>query len=194
MANTQPLPLFPLSEVLFPGGEIALRIFEARYIDMVGRCMRTESPFGVILIKHGSEVGAAETFDVGTFARIQDWRTDNDGLLGITALGQERFVLEESYRDASGLYMGLVRSLPSEPPCPVPREYSGLADLLDIAERGDGAAAAADAVWLSYRLAERLPVDRDFKQALLECDNAIERLGRMIKLLESGLIVQSTYD
>jgi Lon protease-like protein len=59
------ISLFPLNIVLFPDGPLPLRIFETRYVDMVRRCMREDQAFGVVLIREGSEVGHAETYDVG---------------------------------------------------------------------------------------------------------------------------------
>src|SRR5215475_10618653 len=77
------LPLFPLNTVLFPEGPLSLRIFEPRYVDMIGRCMRESSPFGVLAILSGAEVGAiAATAELGTTARIVDFSKLPDGLLG----------------------------------------------------------------------------------------------------------------
>ena len=73
------LPLFPLNTVLFPGGPLKLRIFEPRYVDMIGRCMRTEQPFAVALIVEGREVGPARTASIGTSARIVDFERLRDG-------------------------------------------------------------------------------------------------------------------
>ena len=53
------LPLFPLKTVLFPDGVLPLKVFEARYVDMVRECMKSDAPFGVVLIRSGQEVGAA---------------------------------------------------------------------------------------------------------------------------------------
>ena len=54
-----PLALFPLQAVLFPGGRLGLKIFEARYLDLAGHCLRSATPFGVICLRHGSEAGRA---------------------------------------------------------------------------------------------------------------------------------------
>ena len=63
------LPLFPLNTVLFPGGLLPLRVFEARYMDMTRECLKAEQPFGVCLIKDGKEVGTpANPEPVGTLA------------------------------------------------------------------------------------------------------------------------------
>jgi Lon protease-like protein len=88
------IPLFPLRTVLFPDGPLPLRIFESRYIDMVGQCMKNESPFGVLLIMEGQETGLATTHEVGTLANITDWYQGSDGLLGVTAVGGQRFRLQ----------------------------------------------------------------------------------------------------
>src|SRR5689334_2525159 len=53
---TQKLPIFPLNTVLFPGAPIQLHIFEERYRLMIGRCLEQSSPFGVALLRSGSEV------------------------------------------------------------------------------------------------------------------------------------------
>jgi len=86
------IPLFPLNAVLFPGGSLPLRIFEARYIDLVRNCMRSGDGFGIVLIVEGPEAGGpAQTCDVGTYARIIDFSQQPDGLLGIHAVGERRF-------------------------------------------------------------------------------------------------------
>src|SRR6185295_8191885 len=85
------LPLCPLNSVLFPGGPLPLRIFEPRYVDMVGTCLREQRGFGVVLIREGSEVGAAEFETLGTLARIVDFHMLSDGLLGLTTIGERRF-------------------------------------------------------------------------------------------------------
>ena len=112
------VPLFPLSTVLFPGGPLPLRIFEARYLDMIGRCMKDESPFGVVLIREGAEVGQAETHDIGTLARIVDWYQGSDGLLGVTAVGEDRFQLLSTRKQADGLNIGAIEDIAPEPATP----------------------------------------------------------------------------
>src|SRR5690606_41531465 len=91
-------PLFPLKTVLFPGGVLPLRIFEPRYVDMIGRCMKRPQKFGVLLIVEGSETGAAQTAEIGTLAEIVDWHQEADGLLGIVAAGRDRFRPEPTSR------------------------------------------------------------------------------------------------
>src|SRR3954452_16372565 len=93
--HAQPLPLFPLGTVLFPGGVLPLRIFEVRYLDMIGKCHRAGAPFGVVSLTQGSEVrqpGATEAFaTVGTLATIDEFDAPRPGLLVIRAVGVHRF-------------------------------------------------------------------------------------------------------
>ena len=75
------IPLFPLRTVLYPGGPLPLRIFEPRYLDMISRCLKNDAPFGVVLIREGSEIGPATTYEIGTLAKIIDWYQGSDGVL-----------------------------------------------------------------------------------------------------------------
>ena len=89
------LPLFPLRTVLFPRMPLSLRIFEERYKLMIGRCLETNAPFGVVLIRSGEEVdGPAEPYDVGTTARIARVQRLEEGRMNLVALGQQRFRIE----------------------------------------------------------------------------------------------------
>src|ERR1700741_533771 len=91
------LPLFPLNAVLFPQGVLPLKVFEARYTDMVRDCMKAEMPFGVVLIKAGAEVGAvAEPELIGTLAHIKDWDMESLGVLLLRAEGGARFRIVET--------------------------------------------------------------------------------------------------
>src|SRR3569623_49234 len=112
MAKRLHLPLFPLNSVLFPGGVLPLRIFEPRYMEMVSVCMKEQSGFGVSLILSGKEVGeAATTYEVGTLVNIIDWDQRDDGLLGITVQGQQRFRIHATNVRSSQLVMAEVELL-----------------------------------------------------------------------------------
>jgi Lon protease-like protein len=91
------LPLFPLNTVLFPGGVLPLKVFETRYVDMVRQCMKSETPFGVVRIKSGQEVGvAAEPETVGCLANIMQWDMQDLGVLLLRTQGGERFRIIET--------------------------------------------------------------------------------------------------
>ncbi|HEY4445612.1 MAG TPA: LON peptidase substrate-binding domain-containing protein [Steroidobacteraceae bacterium] len=176
------IALFPLNIVLFPGGPLPLRIFETRYVDMVRRCMREAQVFGVVLIREGSEVGPAETFDVGTLAKIVDFHQLSDGLLGLSCLGQQRFRILSSSRQADGLNVGEVDYLAPEPAMAVPERHARLAELLksvlpQLGEVYEGFDMHLDdAAWVGHRLAEILPIPLTDKQMCLELDDPIQRL------------------
>ena len=186
---TRELPLFPLSTVLFPGGPLSLRIFEARYLDMVASVLRGDNRFGVVAIRAGSEVGQAETFTVGTTAEIVDWQ-HNGGLLAITAVGRDSFTIEESYRRPDGLYVGSVQWLDEPPATPLPPEHAKLKSLLESLLRqlpiySGVATAYDDAVWVGARLAEILPFTVVLKQSLLETRDPLARLDKIAAALSS---------
>ncbi len=97
---TMTLPLFPLNTVLFPGQLLPLHIFEDRYRQMIGECLQTGTPFGVVLIRSGKEVGAAaEPHDVGTTAHIIQVDRLDDGRMNIICVGNARFRLQHTYHD-----------------------------------------------------------------------------------------------
>ncbi len=88
------LPLFPLNSVLFPGATLPLHIFEERYKKVVNLCLESNSPFGVLLIRSGSEVDeAAEPFEIGTTARIVRVQHLDAGRMNLICLGEQRFRL-----------------------------------------------------------------------------------------------------
>ena len=185
------IPIFPLNTVLFPGGPLPLRIFESRYIDMVSRCMKLDSPFGVLLIKDGHEAGLATTYDVGTLAKIIDFYQGSDGLLGITALGGQRFRLRSNERQHDGLNIGEVDLIEPEASLALPEEYRALPDMLsnvlddlgrlyDMRDR-----QLKNAVWVTYRFLEILPIALDRKQSSLESNDTAARLRLVDELLDS---------
>jgi len=185
------IALFPLHTVLFPGGPLPLRIFETRYTDMVRRCMRTQEPFGVVMIQEGDEAGVvATTATVGCTARIVDFHTLHDGLLGISCVGERKFRVLRVWRADDGLNMGEVAWLPVEPELPVPAECERLASTLrraleELAEHYENVARKFDdAAWIGARIAELLPIELADKQALLELDDPIERLRSLLTVVK----------
>jgi Lon protease-like protein len=176
------IALFPLNIVLFRDGPLPLRIFETRYVDMVRRCMRETQTFGVVLIREGREVGPAETFDVGTLAKIVDFHQLADGLLGLSCIGLERFRIQSRSRQADGLNLAGVDWLTPEPAMAVPPRHARLQELLQnvlpqLGEVYEGIEMRLDdAAWVGHRLAEILPIPLADKQACLELDDPIQRL------------------
>ena len=176
--------------MLFPGGPLPLRIFEPRYVDMVKDCVRNDAPFGVLLIGEGGETGGATTHDIGTLARITDWYLGSDGLLGVTAVGEQRFRLISSEREDNGLNMGEIDVLPDEPFVPMPDEYRSMAQILSSVLDDLGRLYEAldrrfdDAGWVTSRFVEILPLELEQKQLCLEQNDPLGRLKIVHALLK----------
>lgn len=180
------IPLFPLHNVLFPGGVLPLRIFEPRYLEMVSACMKEGTGFGIALILSGNEVGeAAKTYDVGSYARIIDWTMRDDGFLGISVQSEQRFRILASEVRPNKLIHAEVEMLEEQQPQTFPQEYSLAVDLLrDIIAKVGGHYAEIparydDPLWVSGRLAELLPIELLQKQHLLQMDDPLQRLERL---------------
>jgi Lon protease-like protein len=185
------IPLFPLNTVLFPGGPLPLRIFESRYLDMISRCMKDDTPFGVLLIKEGREVGPVATYTVGTLANVVDWYQGSDGLLGLTAVGAQRFQLLRTDRQPDGLNVGKVELLPSPEPTPLPTDYAALPHILDSVMNDLGLLYENlerrfdDAVWVAHRFVEILPIGLEQKQLWLESDDVLACLKMIEEVLHN---------
>ena len=180
------LPLFPLNTVLFPGGPLSLRIFEPRYLDMVRRCLKDSSAFGVVLIIEGAEAAAAPVIaTTGTSARLVDFDTLPDGLLGIVCVGERRFRVRSRALQSDGLNLGEVEYAPEEEQRPLPVELAHLAELLrELLPKLGGAythveGRYADAGWVANRWAEILPLALPEKLELLELADPLARLAKV---------------
>ena len=187
-AQTRELPLFPLNSVLFPGGRLRLKVFEARYLDLMATCLREDVPFGVCLIKQGSEVGAAAIPElVGTRARIASADMDAPGLMHVVAVGEGRFVLEDSRLEADQLRVGRVHDKEDEAAVPLPLHCRGaLAFLNALALQLPDAGLDEirdDATWVGFRLAELLPLKLRVRQAMLEMNDAVKRLEILLEFM-----------
>jgi uncharacterized protein len=177
------LPLFPLHTVLLPGGPLQLQIFEPRYVDMIGRCMRAGTPFGVVRIIEGSEAGAVnDTATTGTSARIIDFHTLSNGLLGLLCLGERVFRLQSRHTQADGLVIGQVSWQIPHASVPVAPQFADLVTALrEVLPRLPPTYAHIprnfeDAEWVGYRLLELLPLTAEQRQHSLEVHDPVGRL------------------
>jgi Lon protease-like protein len=185
------LPLFPLELVLLPEEPLPLHIFEERYREMIGECLRAKTSgfgrqdFGVVLAK-GQEIS-----NVGCSAQIVTiTRKYDDGRMDILTVGKRRFEIlltneEKSYLRASveffddegsdtpgeteaenavRLFREIMRRLhqASEMPVHLPQPYRHL----------------------SFRLAASLPLALEFKQRLLSLRNEPERLQQVVHSMD----------
>jgi Lon protease-like protein len=190
----QSLPLFPLGTVLFPGGVLPLRIFEVRYLDMIGKCHKAGAPFGVVSLTQGAEVrqpGAGrESFaTVGTLATISEMESPRPGLMLIRAVGQQRFRITSSDQLRHGLWVADVERIDADKPVPVPDDLRGTSEALGrlITSLREKAVPGEpmpiqeplqldDCGWVANRWCELLPLPVQLKQRMMELDNPLVRL------------------
>jgi Lon protease-like protein len=192
--ESRTLPLFPLGTVLFPDGPLTLRIFEPRYVDMVRRCMRDLTGFGVVLLVQGPEAGESTiaTAAIGTEAKIVDFYQLDDGLLGLTCIGQRRFRLQRAWRQDDGLNVGEVEDLPADAVQGIPADCAHLPPLLRrlFPQLGDPYSFVeprwADAGWVANRIAEIAPLDAEIKQSLLQMSDPLARLRELAPMVREG--------
>jgi len=172
------IPLFPLKTVLLPGNTLGLKVFEPRYLDMVATCMRENSGFGVVLIHDGEETGVdSEIYSVGTSVTISDWEHRADGLLGITALGIERFEILTTGTQPDGLTIAEVKILGESNTREIPEQFHYMHELLDHISAQEGRIGTTDQPFcdILYQLIYLLPLEVTLKQRLLEIPDCSER-------------------
>lgn len=201
-AELRSLPLFPLRTVLFPDGLLSLKVFEARYLDLVGRCLREGQPFGVVALRQGGEVrqpGEPVEFEpVGCTARLVDVDSSQPGILQVRCRGEQRFRLHGQQLQDDGLWVGEVELLPADA-VNLPGEA-----LLDCA-RGLANAIQTlrlkgplpflepfrfeDAGWIANRWCEILPIPQAARQKLMELQEPQVRLQLVDQFLrQKGII------
>lgn len=208
------LPLFPLGTVLYPGGVLPLRIFEVRYLDMIGKCHRLGAPFGVVALTHGAEVQrpadagptgdafAQEDFHgVGTLATITQLSRPQPGLIEIRCTGTQRFSITRREKLRHGLWVADVQQLPPDQPTPVPADLLSIARALSnliqrLQERGvppqqlplQPPYQLGDCGWVANRWCELLTLPLELQQRLMALDNPLVRLELVGDILErSGI-------
>jgi Lon protease-like protein len=191
-ADPREIALFPLHTVLLPGGLLPLRIFEPRYVDLVGRCLRGNEIFGVVLIQAGEESGSAvRTAAVGTAARIVDFQPLADGLLGVLCRGERRFRIISHHQQPDGLNCAAVDWLSEAAPEPLEPVFVPLARMVREAFASLTNSQRFiephydDAGWVSHRLAEMMPLEPALLQRLLELERPGERLRLLAPLIDA---------
>lgn len=202
------VPLFPLKTVLFPAGVLPLKVFETRYIDMMRECMKDGSPFGVVLIKSGQEVGAAaEPEEVGCLAYITDWDMETLGLMMLRTRGGNRFrILATRVLPDQRLEAQIQLIAADDDAAVVSDIHVTCATTLKIviddihakgrAEQGDAFISPFSqpiqldsASWVANRWCEILPIPLKARQKLLELQDAQSRLSIVHQYLQQHRIV-----
>ncbi|MBT3531439.1 MAG: LON peptidase substrate-binding domain-containing protein [Gammaproteobacteria bacterium] len=197
MSSSRTIPLFPLRIVMFPRGRAELQIFERRYIDLIRNCLKTNTGFGICLLKTGEETIREDSQQTvhrtGTYANIVDWDQLDNGLLSITAEGQNKFHIDNCWQEESGLLMAEAAfsnsDLVDNEQIPVDDEFAPLTDLLQNLEshpliEQKKLIIDYDNLWdLGWRLGDLIPIANEQKQQLLEIDDPWDRIESIERLV-----------
>jgi Lon protease-like protein len=197
------LPLFPLQVVLFPDALLNLKIFEARYLDLVADCLRTKEPFGVVCLHQGSDTMRSgkpvQIENVGVLATIEDVDAEQAGILRVRCRGGQRFRLKQAAEQGgNGLWTAPVELIAAEPvrlPGPAMLQtVNALAEAIrKLNELGRTPFARPyrldDAGWVANRWCELLPVSLAAKQKLMELDDPVIRLSLVDGFLRDKKVI-----
>ncbi len=201
--NNYELPLFPLNVVVCPEGLLPLRIFEARYLDMVKDCLRNSSQFAVVTMLPEGETDPEGNFpfaQIGTSVEIIDADVKTVGMMNIRCVGHHRVKVNSFTQCEDGLVIGNVTDIDNDIELPIPEDLefssSSLEELIESLP-GRGVLLADmpilkpykfnDAAWVANRWIELLLMPLVQKQRLMQQDSPILRL----ELIHDFLIAQS---
>lgn len=197
------LSLFPLQTVLFPGGLLNLKVFEARYLDLMAHCLREGKPFGVIALRHGGEVRQQQKQPVefehtGVLAELLDVDSTQPGILQVRCRGTSRFSVRSSRQQGDGLWLADSRAIPDDavvPPVPAHGDtVRGLANAITTL-KAQGSQPFLEpyeldnAGWVANRWCEILPIPLGAKQKLMELSDPSVRLQLVDDFLRSKGVV-----
>jgi hypothetical protein len=188
--------------VLFPDGLLGLKVFEARYLDLIGRCLRERMQFGVVLLKSGAEVrkaGDAIAFEsVGTTAELLDVDSAQAGILNVRCRGGHRFTVLQSRQQSDGLWLARTAPIEADEPIePTPALKAAARGLADAIQAIDAQGQQpfllphrlADAGWVANRWSEILPIPNEAKQRLMALRDPKLRLEVVDEFLRSKGVV-----
>jgi Lon protease-like protein len=185
----QPLSLFPLNVVLFPGAKLSLRVFEARYLDLVSQCMKAGTGFGVVCLKRGGDTERAkvEFEQVGVLAQIEEVDAEQAGILRLRCNGLGRFRLQGApWQLDNGLWQSAAEPIADDgahvPGPAMLQTVNALGEAIRKLKQMDKLPFAEpyrlnDAGWVANRWCELLPVPLAAKQKLMELADPVIRLS-----------------
>ena len=205
MSRIAALPLFPLQSVLFPGGLLVLKVFEARYLDLMTDCLRRQQPFGVVCLLQGGEVRQPRSAKVrfersGVLARLDEVDSEQPGLLRVRCTGTQRFRMDgDATQQPDGLWVTDAELQPEDVPQPpedaLQPTVQALANAIATlkaqgAEPFHAPHRLDDAGWVANRWCEILPISLAAKQKLMELDDPQMRLRLVQDYLRGKGVVQ----
>jgi uncharacterized protein len=197
------VPLFPLQAVLFPGGLLSLKVFEARYLDLISECLRESKPFGVVALRQGSEVrkpGEPVAMEpIGTLAELIDVDSAQHGILQVRCRGTQRFEVQAREQQADGLWLAQARKLDGDdliaPSEALIETVRGLANAIaTLKQQGSEPFlkpfSFESAGWVANRWCEILPISIAAKQKLMELPDPLVRLQLVDEFLRTKGVVK----
>ena len=199
---TSELPLFPLQTVLFPGGLLSLKVFEARYLDLMVACLREQRRFGVVALRtqphNGAPDPSADFEATGVVAELIEVDTMRAGMLQVSCRGMQRFALAAPRQQADGLWLAATSTLPDDvevpPAAALLDTVKGLANAIATL-KSQGAHPFLQpyqfdqAGWVANRWCEILPISMSAKQKLMELADPELRLQLVDEYLRSKSVV-----
>jgi uncharacterized protein len=198
------LPLFPLQTVLFPGGLLSMKVFEARYLDLMAACLRERLPFGVVAMRTSSSPAgdkadrSADFESTGVVAELIEVDSTRTGILQVRCRGTSRFMLGARRQQADGLWWVAASAVPEDvavaPTAAVLDTVKGLANAIATL-KGQGSQPFLqpyrfdNAGWVANRWCEILPISVTAKQRLMELDDPTVRLQLVDEYLRGKGVV-----
>ena len=206
MMSQAATPLFPLATVLYPQGVLNLQIFEVRYLDLMKKCLRDNTSFGVVSLIDGNEVRRPDEqiqlAKIGTLVKIEHHEFVTPTLIEVSTIGTQRFKMDTARQEKNGLWMAEIQPMPADSVVEIPNYLQGSANALaklinTIDEQGiteeqlpfRSPYKLMDCGWVANRWCELLPLDKPTKLQLLALDNPLLRLELIDDILqEQGLV------
>lgn len=180
------IPLFPLDVVLFPGAPLPLHIFEERYKEMIGECLRGETEFGMVRARRDG------LSTVGCTARVMSvLRRYPDGRMDILCRGERRFEIESLHDDRS-FFEAEVEWLPEEPPYSTRQARQQCValhfEMMELSGEDVRQFPQLDLDRpIAFLLAAMIPAGLEFKQELLQLNSDAMRTELLIAFYETLL-------
>jgi Lon protease-like protein len=194
---TKPLGMFPLSTVVFPGGQLPLQVFEPRYVALTADCLDQDREFGVVMITRGSEVGGGDQrVGTGTVVRIERGSQLPGNRLYLEVRGVRRIRVREWMPDdpypqamveeiADGPFDGVDGQVLVSAESALRRLRSLLSEMGDVPALPHDLDLGDRAEEVAWRLCALAPLNLMDRQHLLETDDPKVRMEALTELCDA---------
>jgi len=187
--------------VVCPDGHLPLKIFEARYLDMVKNCLRNRSSFAIVSVLPEGTTDPEGNFpfaNVGTLVNIIEVDVDTVGLMMIRCVGQHRIKVESFTQQEDGLVIGQVTDIPNDIEMNIPDDLNVASEVLrqlleSLPTRITPEKMPVfkpykleDTAWVANRWIELLDLTLLEKQRLMQLDSPVVRLELIQDILTTG--------